>query len=323
MITYPCRESFLDNKYTKWYYSIISNSQSVVRYKYRGQYYESHHILPRSLFPEYKSDPSNKVLLTPKEHFICHLLLTKMTSGLSKYKMIYAFKMFINVKNIGDRTCYKVTSKWFEYAKLESRKCSKHYWTDERRSLRSQMVKSYSATVDKTSPAYLERIEKIRQYQTTKQWSDKAIANRMENCKKSAEARTGKPWSENRRRSYVKRTQSAEERQQRSLKMKGRKTSTGMLGKHHSQETIDKIKSSNKGRANEQNFKGYWYLSPAGEEVLFCPIKEHAKLYGLHDDGLRKLRLGLLKKNKHKGWSYLRIASDDELNNIRQQGKKR
>jgi hypothetical protein len=43
-------------------------------------YYESHHILPKSLYPEYKNlkeHPSNGVLLIAREHFICHILLMK------------------------------------------------------------------------------------------------------------------------------------------------------------------------------------------------------------------------------------------------------
>ena len=43
-------------------------------------YYEAHHILPRSLYPNYaifKNNKWNKILLTAKEHFICHILLMK------------------------------------------------------------------------------------------------------------------------------------------------------------------------------------------------------------------------------------------------------
>jgi hypothetical protein len=33
----------------------------------------------------------NLVVLTAKEHFICHLLLTKMVAGNARHKMVYAF----------------------------------------------------------------------------------------------------------------------------------------------------------------------------------------------------------------------------------------
>ncbi len=55
-----------------------------------GQFYEDHHILPRS---QGGSDhPSNLVLLTPKEHYTAHLLLWRMGDG----NQIFAIECFIN-----------------------------------------------------------------------------------------------------------------------------------------------------------------------------------------------------------------------------------
>ena len=72
------------NKYTRIYYSIILHSQSRVKPKVT----EKHHIIPKSLSG---SNLSNNIAhLTPREHFICHKLLTKMTSGKSRAKMSYA-----------------------------------------------------------------------------------------------------------------------------------------------------------------------------------------------------------------------------------------
>lgn len=89
---------FISNKYSKWYYNIINNALQSDRKKLPKNdkefvYYESHHIIPKSVRPEFKDwklNPWNKVLLTPKEHFICHLLLTKMLTGKDKAKMVYA-----------------------------------------------------------------------------------------------------------------------------------------------------------------------------------------------------------------------------------------
>jgi len=57
-------------------------------------YYESHHILPISVCPQYscfKQYPWNKVLLTAKEHLLCHMLLPKfVTDGPVKFKLIHA-----------------------------------------------------------------------------------------------------------------------------------------------------------------------------------------------------------------------------------------
>lgn len=55
-------------------------------------YCESHHIIPKSLGGTNKSD--NLVLLTAREHFICHHLLYKMHANTRHaYKMLYAFVM--------------------------------------------------------------------------------------------------------------------------------------------------------------------------------------------------------------------------------------
>lgn len=81
---------FIDNKYTKIYFSIIENAKKESRNK-RDDYFESHHIIPKSLGGEDDSD--NLVLLTAKEHFLCHLLLMKMTEGDAKMKMCHAIWM--------------------------------------------------------------------------------------------------------------------------------------------------------------------------------------------------------------------------------------
>jgi len=86
---------FLQNKYSSWYYSIISKAKSQVRSKKDGQYYESHHIIPKSLGGN--NSKQNLVLLTAREHYICHLLLPKMCSDSKNIKnmcfALHSFKM--------------------------------------------------------------------------------------------------------------------------------------------------------------------------------------------------------------------------------------
>jgi hypothetical protein len=100
-------QTFLSNKYAKCYYNIINKSLQANRKKLSKNnkdyvYYESHHIIPKSIKPEFKDlklNSWNKVLLTPKEHFICHLLLTKMLTGTDKNKMVYALWTMTNQSN--------------------------------------------------------------------------------------------------------------------------------------------------------------------------------------------------------------------------------
>lgn len=53
-----------------------------------SNYKEKHHILPVSLFPQFKKETSNIVLLTGRQHFIAHWMLAKLTKS---PKMWFAF----------------------------------------------------------------------------------------------------------------------------------------------------------------------------------------------------------------------------------------
>lgn len=60
---------FIQNKYTKLYYSIIQHAKA----RETIGYTETHHIIPRSLGGQ--DTAKNLVSLTPREHYICHALL--------------------------------------------------------------------------------------------------------------------------------------------------------------------------------------------------------------------------------------------------------
>lgn len=62
--------------YQKIYDSIIVNAKSLSRNKKTG-FYEKHHIIPKCLGGS--NEETNLVLLTPREHFICHFLLWRIT----------------------------------------------------------------------------------------------------------------------------------------------------------------------------------------------------------------------------------------------------
>jgi len=74
---------YLQNKYSCWYYNIIDRAKS--RDLSKDVYTEKHHIIPRSLGGNNKE--ANLVVLTAREHFICHLLLPKMCLGVHQSKM--------------------------------------------------------------------------------------------------------------------------------------------------------------------------------------------------------------------------------------------
>jgi hypothetical protein len=99
---------FIDNKYTRIYFRIVSKSIPKIGYT------ETHHIIPKSLGGS--NEPSNLVKLTPKEHYICHLLLIKMVAGKAKTSMRYAFYM-MSKRNPHQQNRIKVSSRQYVFMK--------------------------------------------------------------------------------------------------------------------------------------------------------------------------------------------------------------
>lgn len=86
-----------ESKYLDWYFNIIE--KSINRDKTRLSYFEKHHILPESLFPEFKPLSRfewNRANLTAREHFIVHGLLYKHYKSVKmkfeENKMFHAFR---------------------------------------------------------------------------------------------------------------------------------------------------------------------------------------------------------------------------------------
>jgi len=86
---------FLDNKYTRWYMELVSKECN-------DEYTEKHHILPRSMFPQYAKSKWNIVRLSGRKHFIAHMLLYKMVNkkSLEYGKMLAAA---VRMKSFDDK----------------------------------------------------------------------------------------------------------------------------------------------------------------------------------------------------------------------------
>lgn len=94
----------LISKYTTWYCDIIQTAKNRAVTKKEATillgYNEKHHIIPKSFNIGGEKDKENYAYLTAREHFICHLLLSKMFSGNHKHKMVCAInKMMQTSKN--------------------------------------------------------------------------------------------------------------------------------------------------------------------------------------------------------------------------------
>lgn len=106
---------YLQNKYTAWYYNIINLAKNRINQGYT----ENHHIIPRCLGGQDTED--NLVHLTAREHYICHLLLTKMVEGNAKYKTIYAYLIMSARKSPFVQREYKINSRLYESLKKQQK----------------------------------------------------------------------------------------------------------------------------------------------------------------------------------------------------------
>lgn len=101
---------FLSNKYTNWYYAIIHNANA----RSTNGYHERHHIIPKSLGGD--NYQSNIAMLTAREHFICHKLLTKMLVGKHKQKMCFALQQFMRTNQNHQR---RILSRDYAWARRQ------------------------------------------------------------------------------------------------------------------------------------------------------------------------------------------------------------
>lgn len=133
--------------YRRVYIKIITNAKKETLQGLRSKkndYYERHHILPRSLFPLWEKRSSNIVLLTAREHFFCHQLLSKIYPS---KEMSYALIAFI----IRPNSDYKISSREYERLKIMHSNLRKgvNTWTPESRA-KARKTKIENGTLRKS-----------------------------------------------------------------------------------------------------------------------------------------------------------------------------
>lgn len=122
-----------------------------------GNYYEGHHIVPKCLGGEgwaTQYNHSNIVLLTAREHFLCHWLLHEMHP--ENYKLAKAFSMLCNVKD-PNQIRYIPSSRIVEYAKIKSSILHSNYMKNE---FWSEDMKSHMSKVH-TGKKHSEDIKRV------------------------------------------------------------------------------------------------------------------------------------------------------------------
>lgn len=196
----------------KIYNNIIVNAKSKNRIKLRKNqkgyiYYEKHHILPRCIGGE--NNVENLVLLTAKEHFICHKLLTHIFPN--NRKIIFAFHRICYSKNI------RIASpRDYEYCR----------WL-----VSIAMSGANHPMYHKTHTK--EAKEKIRKSQIGKKQSKERIQNRIKKC--------------NIKREETKKKQSQSLQGHVVTKQTAERISNALKGKKKSLEHIKHLSESHKG----------------------------------------------------------------------------
>ena len=189
---------FLENKYTKWYFNIIRNANPTT------SYVEKHHIIPKCIGGS--DHRENIVSLTAREHFVCHLLLTKMTTGKVKQAMCWAVGKFAQVNKNQQRNF----TSW-EYQKIRENI-------------------SFARTGKKHSD------------ESRKKMSEKAKGRTPWNKGKTGVQKHSAESNKKRSETLTGRIRTEEFRQKVSNGKKGHKA--GMTGKKHSEETLQKMRDS-------------------------------------------------------------------------------
>jgi len=241
------------NKYKQWHNNITERA----KHRVLDSYTESHHIVPRSLGGSNNLD--NLVNLTAREHFVCHWLLVKMTTGQDHYKMLNALRMMRAEKQGQSRYNTKITARVYEsikqeYAELQSKQFTgtgngmfgKHHTQEAKDKIRQKNLGK------KLTP---EQIEKLKKATTGKKKPPITDEHRA----KLSVAQSGK----NNPRYGVE--VSAETRAKISEKAKGRKQSV---------ETVQKKANAIRGLKREKK------LCPHCDQLV--AVNGHARWHGDH-----------------------------------------
>jgi len=181
---------FIDNKYTRWYYNIIDRAKE----RTLEVYTEKHHIIPKSCGGN--NSKENLVKLTAKEHFICHLLLVRMTSGNFRYKMAYALNRMLTTNNNSNQDRYIPTSRKFEKIRLQISNSLKGHPSPMKGRSHSEETKQKISNIHKGKPSALKGRPKSEE--TKQKMSEARTGYKMSDSakKKISEFNKGKTYSE-------------------------------------------------------------------------------------------------------------------------------
>lgn len=147
----------------------------------KDTYGELHHIIPKS--EGGTNDRSNLIHLSAREHYIAHLLLSKIYND---YAMMCALNMMRYSKNKNTKRIFKINSRLFEKMKVKhsqmmSSRMIGHQVSERTRILASRTGRNNKGRAPWNKGTHLtdEQKEYLRQLNIGKRWWNNGIEERL------------------------------------------------------------------------------------------------------------------------------------------------
>lgn len=281
--------------YIEIYNKIIEKAKSENRKLKCGVYYEKHHIKPRSLFKDLSKDTNNIILLTAKEHFICHILLEKIYDC---RQMKYAIWRMCNDGK------YKVSARYYEYIKqkiaVESSKLNKGKKLSEEHKRKISIAlsgKTHSVETKKKMSESYDPSKHMISEELRKQYSEAATKRfkgkkQTEEFKKHlSEIRKGEknPMFGKSNKLFM-----SDEKYEEYKK----KLSNSLKGHHVSDETREKIRQKTKARVQGKNNPKAVKVKIKELNKTFYTIGECCEFLGVNRNAIARNKKGNMSKVK-------------------------
>jgi hypothetical protein len=135
----------------------------------RNGYTEIHHILPQSLFTEFRDEDWNKLRVSAREHFIAHWILAKAVGG----NQWFGAAMMVSANNPRqDRIGIRITARMFEVLRIKTAEAASK---NIRASRANESTEKRRSRVDKWRYSYYSKSEDKRQLSRLKQAESKKL----------------------------------------------------------------------------------------------------------------------------------------------------